>query len=511
LVQRYFEKFPLTEYTSSVAVDITKRTGLLDKVSSNPLVFYPYELDSYERPDQLSYRYYDDQYKSWLVYLTNKIVDPYYEWYLTDEEFERFIVKKYGSLEYARKKIKFYRNDWVDKPSITVSNYNALTSKQKTFWKPVYGFNNTISAYERKQEDWIINTNKLISYKVSNTSFQLGEMCVIQYNAFNQGFGQVDYVSSANGSIFLNNVTGTYFLQTPAETIVRDTSSESFTGDGVTTTFSLVAPITNQNSCIITVDGLVQVPGLHFTISNNILEFTDAPVNNAFIEYRNIEIPSETYESLVFTGNGSKTGFGLTSRCDSAENLLVTVDGLIQLPSQDYILSSGQVKFAVPPVLNSTIEVRNIQFEYMVTSSQVTAADGSTLSFSQNNIIVNESDVFVTVDGLLQSPGHHYIASNYSVIFASAPVIGSVIEFRNIIKKTDVKGYIYGMQSGTNTAFTSMQYQANNISDDVEVYYKPITMYEYELERNEYNKSIRLLDNRYAGQMANELEELMSE
>jgi len=137
MIERYFDKFPTISYTSNTAIDITKRTALLNKVSSNPLVFYPYELDVDERPEQLSNRYYQDPYQSWLIYLTNKIVDPYYEWYLQQNEFDEFIKQKYGSIQTAIQKTKHYRHDWVDKSNISVSNYNSMPANIRKYWQPI--------------------------------------------------------------------------------------------------------------------------------------------------------------------------------------------------------------------------------------------------------------------------------------------------------------------------------------------------------------------------------------
>jgi hypothetical protein len=94
MAQRYFDKFPIITYSNTEVVDITRRVTMLDKTIQNPYVFYPYEIDSNERADQLSARYYEDQFKSWMIYLSNKIVDPYYEWYLSEDEFVNFIIKK---------------------------------------------------------------------------------------------------------------------------------------------------------------------------------------------------------------------------------------------------------------------------------------------------------------------------------------------------------------------------------------------------------------------------------
>ena len=90
---RYFDKFPQIQYSNTASIDITRRVTITDIAYFNPYIFYTYDISEHERPDQFSYRYYDDQFKTWLVYLSNKIVDPYYEWYLSDDEFNSFLTK----------------------------------------------------------------------------------------------------------------------------------------------------------------------------------------------------------------------------------------------------------------------------------------------------------------------------------------------------------------------------------------------------------------------------------
>lgn len=209
MVQRYFENFPITQYSNTNIVDITKRVALLESVSKNPYAFYPYEIDVYERPDQFSYRYYQDPYQSWLVYLTNKIVDPYYEWYLSENEFIEFLEKKYGSVYDAQSKIKYYRNNWINVENISLETYNTLSNTQKDYWEPVVGSSNKIVSYSRKQIDWTINTNKIMAYAVSNTSFIKDEVVNIVYNS-NSGRGQV--LSTTNTHVFVQHVSGFYDL-----------------------------------------------------------------------------------------------------------------------------------------------------------------------------------------------------------------------------------------------------------------------------------------------------------
>lgn len=212
---RYFDKFPVINYSNTKAVDLTLRTTMLDKIGSNPYVYYPYEIDSNERADQLSARYYEDQYKSWIFYISNKIVDPYYEWYLGEDEFINFIEKKYGSYYTAQTKIKHYRNNWVGAENIDISRFDSLTAGEKGYFEPILGFGNRIDGYKRKQIDWLHNTNKIVAYKVSNTSFIKNEICDIVFSSSSVGKGQImsvnaDTANTANSTVYVQHVSGTF-------------------------------------------------------------------------------------------------------------------------------------------------------------------------------------------------------------------------------------------------------------------------------------------------------------
>jgi hypothetical protein len=139
---KYFDKFPLISYANNITVNITERAVLINKLYSNPNLFYPYDVVNGERPDTIANRYYDDSYMSWMLYFTNKIIDPYYEWYMSQDVFNSYIVKKYSSYALASSKTKYYRNNWYSQTdSISVTAFNALTSDLFKFYKPNYGSN----------------------------------------------------------------------------------------------------------------------------------------------------------------------------------------------------------------------------------------------------------------------------------------------------------------------------------------------------------------------------------
>ena len=242
MVERYFQKFPVISYSNTQVVDITRKAVLLSKVSANPYVYYPYEIVEEERADQFSARYYEDSYQSWILYITNNITDPYYEWYLSEQQLVELCDKKYGSYFLADQKTKFYRNDWEGKGNIDVSAYNALTVGMKKYWEPVYGSGSNVVAYKRKENEWTINTNKITSYSVSNTSFVTDEICNIVFNNNYSGTGQVQ---SVNGNtLFVQHLSGTFL----SNSSVAITGSSYIYGEesGVNTAFSSTTLVANN-------------------------------------------------------------------------------------------------------------------------------------------------------------------------------------------------------------------------------------------------------------------------
>lgn len=205
-MDRYFENFPVIKYGNTQVVDITKRVAFLESVSKNPYVFYPYEITHNERADQLSSRYYEDSYKAWIIYLSNKILDPYYEWHLHSKEFEQFIEGKYGSLETAYNKVCFYRNNWSISDNLTEAGFDSLTPRLKIYWEPEYSPKGSIMFYKRREKDWVINTNKIVSYVVSNSSFTNNEICDVVFDEDNTGTAQV--LSISNTSVYLQHTQG---------------------------------------------------------------------------------------------------------------------------------------------------------------------------------------------------------------------------------------------------------------------------------------------------------------
>lgn len=94
-MSKYFDAFPTIEYGQKIAKNILARPSVLLPVFNNPNSFYDYVIKDDMRPDQVAYYYYDDPSLVWLIFLVNKIVDPYHDWPLTEKQLDEYVNKKY--------------------------------------------------------------------------------------------------------------------------------------------------------------------------------------------------------------------------------------------------------------------------------------------------------------------------------------------------------------------------------------------------------------------------------
>lgn len=231
MADSYFTNFPDLYYNGKRAKDITRRVNIEVGDTTSPYIFYPYELQHQLRQDHVSEYYYDDSGLDWLILISNKILDPYFGWYNTQEQFEELIKEKYGSLETAQRKIIFYRNNWSNDPNeITVSYYNnTLARPLRKYYEPVFNATTNIISYRRKQEETVMNTNRILQFTISsnnvaNVSHSIGELVDIKNTGLDAtvATGEVEMANSTY--IRIKNVAGN---TTANSSLIKDIVGES--------------------------------------------------------------------------------------------------------------------------------------------------------------------------------------------------------------------------------------------------------------------------------------------
>jgi len=95
MATKYFENFPVINYDGQEIRDITRRSVFVKNVSTNPLAFLPYTVEEGERPEDIANWYYGSTDYTWLVLMSNNIVDPYHQWPKSINEFNNYLIDKY--------------------------------------------------------------------------------------------------------------------------------------------------------------------------------------------------------------------------------------------------------------------------------------------------------------------------------------------------------------------------------------------------------------------------------
>ena len=136
-MSRYFTRFPLVDYNGVPAKNILARVDFTDQTKKDIYANFDYVLqEGTSRQDILSFNYYNSAQYDWLINLTNNVVDPYHDYYMSASDFKNYINGKYDSIESASTKILFYRNDWAPDESLSSETvYENLQSNIKKYWK----------------------------------------------------------------------------------------------------------------------------------------------------------------------------------------------------------------------------------------------------------------------------------------------------------------------------------------------------------------------------------------
>ena len=109
----YFNNFPKVNYSvdgvsKETVTNIVNRYGILRSVLANASSYVLYELEDGETPELLAEKMYKDIGAGWIILYANRILDPQFDWPLSDENFRKYIVEKYGSVANAASTIHHY-------------------------------------------------------------------------------------------------------------------------------------------------------------------------------------------------------------------------------------------------------------------------------------------------------------------------------------------------------------------------------------------------------------------
>ena len=99
----YFSKFPLMAYDMAgnkqykLLPDILRRVKLRSGLRSGAFLFDNYDVKDGERPEDIAFKWFGDAEYHWVILMTNNITDRYYQWPLSQPQFQEHLKDKYGA------------------------------------------------------------------------------------------------------------------------------------------------------------------------------------------------------------------------------------------------------------------------------------------------------------------------------------------------------------------------------------------------------------------------------
>ena len=98
----YFDRFPLMAYDMKgdknykLLPNILRRVKLRQNVRSGSFLFDNYDVKDGEKPEDVAYKWFGDAELHWVILMTNNITDRYYQWPLSQPQFQEHLEDKYG-------------------------------------------------------------------------------------------------------------------------------------------------------------------------------------------------------------------------------------------------------------------------------------------------------------------------------------------------------------------------------------------------------------------------------
>jgi len=152
----YFSRFPLVDYDiekDNTFIQIQNplvRFKILDILKGKRFLYLDYIIEEDESASEIAFNYYADETLDWVIYIVNDIIDPKYDWPLSYNRFNSYIINKYGSVENAIKETtteNIHHYEWIIQAQTTLFDGSILPEKVVIVDETKY---DTLTASERR-------------------------------------------------------------------------------------------------------------------------------------------------------------------------------------------------------------------------------------------------------------------------------------------------------------------------------------------------------------------------
>jgi hypothetical protein len=120
----YFRQVPNFDYVSRNAGDkyiseyievknLFKRGKLREDIFANLQFFEKYSIIGDERPDNVAYKFYNDETLDWVILLSNNILNIQTEWPMTQRTFDEIMLDRYNSYDNLYNGVHHYETNEI--------------------------------------------------------------------------------------------------------------------------------------------------------------------------------------------------------------------------------------------------------------------------------------------------------------------------------------------------------------------------------------------------------------
>jgi len=161
-----------------------------------------------------------------------------------------------------------------------------------------------------------------------------------------------------------------------------------FTATGTTSSFTIGYGY-DVSSIIVVVEGITQVPSVDYVISGDKVVLADIPTASSIVQVRKLAnvyydqaetltLNATNYETSIFTSTGVTASYNIGAGYD-VNSILVTQDGVVQVPNNDYTISGSNIVFDTVPGNGVVIHVKKLaRVYYIQTVTTATNVEGGT-------------------------------------------------------------------------------------------------------------------------------------
>jgi len=274
-----------------------------------------------------------------------------------------------------------------------------------------------------------------------------------------------------------------------------EVSSFTTTADGTTSTFDLqFSPIGGNSAVFVSIGGIVQSENDYVINSgNNTISFTSPPPISEVVRvagYKTVTPYAVDAANSIgavvnannFVGDGTTQSFALGYTPYTANNIFVTIGGIVQ-PDSAYTTNNqnSSISFNTPPGLNENIRVVgyskvnpfviNYATQNVAVSVFETTSNGTTSTFNVGFDPAPKEKLLVTIDGVVQPlTAYGVSSSNSAIILDEVPTNGELI--RVVTFYTNVNTVAIQLVAA-NVTVRNFETTANGTTPSFDLGYRP--------------------------------------